>query len=46
MRFKKQAKDIPIKNFDLRTPGGKKRTKRHGTLLPDTLRCIIAGIIC
>lgn len=43
MRFVKQAVEIPIKNIDDFSSNKKSKEKRHSTLLPNTLRCIIAG---
>lgn len=43
MRFVKQAIDIPIQNFDNAVSADRVRDRRHSELLPDTIRCIIAG---
>lgn len=41
MRFVKQRINIPVRNVDI-TPQDKK-TKKHSELLPNSIRCIIAG---
>lgn len=43
MRFTKQSINIPVRNVDLSTSTGKKQIKRHSDLLPNSIRCIIAG---
>lgn len=43
MRFTKHVFNIPIRNVDKSTTCTKMRTKRHSVLLPDSIRCIIAG---
>lgn len=43
MRFVKQPIDIPVQNIDEAASTAAKKQKRHSDLLPDTIRCIIAG---
>lgn len=43
MRFEKQSLDIPIRNVDADAATRKSQRRRHSDLLPNTLRCIIAG---
>lgn len=45
MRFAKQTIDIPVMNMDERTSvnASASEIKRHSVLLPNSLRCIIAG---
>lgn len=43
MRFIKHAVEIPVRNFDEIASSNKSKEKRHGPLLPNSLRCIIAG---
>lgn len=44
MRFIKQAIDISVRNMDDVTSSSKRaKTKRHSALLPNSIRCIIAG---
>lgn len=43
MRFIKHAAEIPVKNFDEFTSNNKPKERRHGPLLPNNIRCIIAG---
>lgn len=43
MRFIKHAVEIPIRNLDKIASSDKPKEKRHGPLLPNNLRCIIAG---
>lgn len=46
MRFVKQAIDIPVHNVDATADSsdkGASQTPKHSPLLPNTLRCIIAG---
>lgn len=43
MRFVKQSIDIPVHNVDAVTAATQPRHRRHSDLLPNTLRCIIAG---
>lgn len=43
MRFDKQLIDIPVRNVDESTSTGKQNIKRHSQLLPNSIRCIIAG---
>lgn len=46
MKFKTQAKKLPIINFDIITSksgAGVNTIKRHGELLPNTIRSIICG---
>lgn len=44
MRFVKQVIDIPVRNIDdsIHT-SGKSKNRRHSELLPNSIRCIIAG---
>lgn len=42
MRFVKQPTSLTVRNFDL-CASRKKNIKRHGELLPSTIRCIICG---
>lgn len=42
MRFVEQAISIPVRNIDLSVSSSIK-LKRHGDLLPNSIRCIIAG---
>lgn len=46
MRFAEQPIDIPVGNMDERTSmnASASKTKRHSELLPNNLRCIIAGV--
>lgn len=43
MRFAKQLINIPVRNIDESTRMNSKKTERHSALLPNNLRCIIAG---
>lgn len=43
MRFSKQSIDIPVSNENAWDPLVKSRTNRHSVLLPNSIRCIIAG---
>lgn len=44
MRFDKQSIKIPVRNVDESTGGAKSvKEKRHSKLLPNSIRCIIAG---
>lgn len=45
MRFSKQLIDIPVNSNNAWDPSSleTKQTKRHSTLLPNSIRCIIAG---
>lgn len=43
MRFAKQSINIPVRNIDERTRVNTTKTYRHSPLLPNHLRCIIAG---
>jgi hypothetical protein len=43
MRIIKQSIRIPIQNFDSIVGSGTSKKKRHGPLLPNTIRCIICG---
>lgn len=43
MRFVKQSIEIPVKNIDEFSVGDQPKTRRHSTLLPNNLRCIISG---
>jgi len=43
MRFVKQSIHIPIANIDERTCASQIKINRHSELLPNNLRCIIAG---
>jgi hypothetical protein len=43
MRIVKHSLQLPIENFDSIVGSGMSTEKRHGTLLPNTIRCIICG---
>lgn len=43
MRFIKQAKNIDVRNIDNIVSSNRLQIKRHGSLLPNSIRCIIAG---
>lgn len=44
MRFAKQSIDIPVRNVDESASSSQKtKGKRHSKLLPNSIRCIIAG---
>lgn len=43
MRFVKQVLDIPVRNVDVDVSGKGLKVKRHSEILPNTLRCIVAG---
>lgn len=43
MRFTKQVINIPIRNVDESSISTNKALKRHSALLPNSIRCIIAG---
>lgn len=43
MRFCKQIVDIPVGNSNAWDPDVETKSKRHSALLPNTIRCIIAG---
>lgn len=43
MRFVKQAKTISVRNLDDVVSSNKPSKKRHSILLPNSIRCIIAG---
>lgn len=43
MRFVKQPTSLTVHNFDLCSNRNKKVPKRHGELLPNSIRCIICG---
>lgn len=43
MRFVKHPVDIEVKNIDDFSLSTKSSDRRHSALLPNTLRCIIAG---
>lgn len=43
MRFTKQVVNIPIRNVDESTTCANMKSKRHSLLLPNSIRCIIAG---
>lgn len=42
MHFIKQPTSLPVRNFDL-CSNREKNIKRHGELLPSSIRCIIYG---
>lgn len=44
MRFVKHAAEIPIRNVDEFASSKQSKNRRHSDLLPNNLRCIIAGI--
>lgn len=43
MRFVKQAKKICVRNLDDVVSSNRTQTRRHSSLLPNSIRCIIAG---
>lgn len=43
MDFEQQAISIPVRNVDDSTLAKKSKSVRHSKLLPDSIRCIIAG---
>lgn len=43
MRFTKQVTRIPIRNVDESASSSATKAKRHSVLLPNSIRCIIAG---
>lgn len=43
MRFSKQPIDIPVGNGEAWDPSNKSKAARHSALLPNSIRCIIAG---
>jgi hypothetical protein len=45
MRLVKQKQHIAVPNYDVVAGAGlaKKNNRRHGALLPDTIRCIVSG---
>lgn len=43
MRFVKQTLDIPVRNVDIDASSEETKPRRHSDLLPNTVRCIIAG---
>lgn len=43
MQFVKQSINIPVRNLDDLTSTSKRKSKRHSELLPNSIRCIIAG---
>lgn len=43
MKFVQQRDKLNIHNFDSFTTNGEQRHKKHGKLLPSTIRCIICG---
>lgn len=43
MRFTKQVTNISIRNLDESTSSSNLNSKRHSILLPNSIRCIIAG---
>lgn len=43
MRIVKHSLELPIENFDSFVGSGVNKKKRHGPLLPNTIRCIICG---
>lgn len=43
MSFKEQSIKLPIVNFDTIAEPDKKRVKRHGDLLPDSIRAVFCG---
>lgn len=45
MRFITHSKDIPVGNIDDFSSCQKTKEKRHSELLPNNLRCIIAGMM-
>lgn len=43
MRFEKQHMKIQVRNIDESASVGHSNVKKHSQLLPNTIRCIIAG---
>lgn len=43
MRLVKQEVELPVQNFDEYIGSGMVKSSKHGELLPDSIRCIIAG---
>ena len=43
MKFEKQQTSLPVKNFDTIVQSTKKQNKKHGNLLPNSIRAIITG---
>lgn len=43
MQFVKQALDIPVRNVDELIASKKSKLRKHSDLLPNSIRCIIAG---
>lgn len=43
MSFKEQAIKLPVANFDTVVERGEKRSKRHGDLLPNSIRGVFCG---
>lgn len=43
MRFVKQVLDIPVRNADDSITSKKSKKRKHSNLLPNSIRCIIAG---
>ena len=43
MRLVKQTNGLEVKNFDGYLGSGISKRNKHGSLLPDSVRCIIAG---
>lgn len=44
MQFIKQSTSLPVKNVERNfAKPSLKRKKRHGSLLPNTIRCLICG---
>lgn len=43
MRFVKQSLSIPVRNVDESASTSTIKTKKHSTLLPDSIRCIVAA---
>lgn len=43
MKFVKQKEKLPVRNFDNISSSATTTRKKHGDLLPDSIRCIICG---
>ena len=42
MEFSNQSLKLPVENFDV---GFEKKIKRHGDLLPDSIRAVFCGLL-
>lgn len=43
MKFEEQTTKLPVMNFDCQLPCKEKKAKRHGKLLPNTMRAVFCG---